>query len=75
MPAQSQVTAGLSVQMTVSSTAKVQLSVHMQGRSCAANTAVIHLKPDGNGHLDGDFSGAGDSCLLSGTLSGIPISQ
>jgi hypothetical protein len=75
MPAQSQVLAGLSVQMTVSSTASVQLSVHLQGRSCAANTAVIHLQPDGKGNLDGDFSGVGDSCQMSGTLSGIPINQ
>jgi hypothetical protein len=75
MPAQSQVLAGLSVQMTVSSTASVQLSVHMSGRSCAANVAVIHLTPDGKGHLDGDFSGEGDSCQMSGTFSGIPINQ
>ena len=75
MPAQSQVLAGLSVQMTVSATGSVQLSVHMSGQSCAANVAVIHLTPDGKGHLDGDFSGEGDSCQMSGTFSGIPINQ
>ena len=75
MPAKSQLLAGLSVQMTVSATASVQLSVHLSGRSCAANTAVIHLTPDGHGNLNGDFSGMGDSCQMSGTLSGIPIDK
>ena len=75
MPAKAQLLAGNGVQMTVSATSTVQLSVHLGGRSCAASTAVIHLTPDGHGHLDGDFSGAGDSCQLSGTLSGVPIDQ
>lgn len=75
LPAHDQLVAGSAVQMTVSSAGTVQLSVHMSGRSCAANTAVIHLMPDGNGHLNGDFSGAGDTCQFSGTLAGIPINQ
>jgi len=75
MPATAQLLGGHAVQMTVSSAGTVQLSVHLEGRSCAASTAVIHLTPDGKGHVDGDFSGTGDGCLLSGTLSGIPIDQ
>ncbi|MCA1665192.1 MAG: hypothetical protein LC659_13155, partial [Myxococcales bacterium] len=76
MPATAQLLAGMTVQMTVSSAGTTQLSVHLDGRSCAANTAVIHLVPDGKGHVDGDFSGTGvDGCLMSGTLSKIPIDQ
>lgn len=74
MPAHDQVVAGHEVRMTVSATGTVQLSVHASGRSCAANTAAVHLVPDGNGHLDGDFSGLGDGCQMSGTFAGIPIS-
>lgn len=74
-PAKDQLLAGLAVQMTISATATVQLSVHLGGRSCAASTAVIHLQPDGHGNVNGDFSGAGDACQLSGTLSGVPISK
>jgi hypothetical protein len=75
MPATAQLLAGMTVQMTVSSAGTTQLSVHLDGRSCAADSAVIHLVPDGKGHVDGDFSGAGDACLMSGTLSQIPIDQ
>ena len=75
MPASAQLLAGQPVQMTVRSTGSVQLSVHLGGMSCAANTAVIHLTPDGNGHVNGDYSGAGDACEMMGTLSGIPINQ
>lgn len=75
MPATAQLLAGKTVQMTVSAAGTTQLSVHLDGRSCAANTAVIHLVPDGKGHVDGDFSGAGDACAMSGTLSQIPIDQ
>lgn len=75
MPASAQLLAGQSVQMTVRATGSVQLSVHLGGTSCAANTAVIHLTPDGKGHVDGDYSGAGDACQMMGTLSGIPINQ
>jgi hypothetical protein len=75
MPATAQLLAGSAVQMTVSPAGTVQLSVHLDGRSCAANTAVIHLTPDGKGHVDGDYSGAGDTCQMMGTLSGIPINQ
>ncbi len=75
MPAKAQLLAGHAVQMTVNATTRAQMSVHLSARSCAATTAVVHLTPDGNGHLDGDFSGAGDGCQFDGTLSGIPIDQ
>jgi hypothetical protein len=75
MPASAQLLAGQPVQMTVRSTGSVQLSVHLDGTSCAANTAVIHLTPDGKGHVDGDYSGVGDACQMMGTLMGIPINQ
>jgi hypothetical protein len=75
MPAHDQLVAGHEVHMTVTSTGTVQLSVHASGRSCAANTAAIHLVPDGNGHLNGDFTGLGDACQMSGTFMGIPINQ
>ena len=76
MPATAQLLAGMTVQMTVSPAGTTQLSVHLGGRSCAAHAAVIHLTPDGNGHVDGDFSGSGDDgCQMSGTLSQTPIDQ
>ncbi len=75
MPAKDQLLAGKSVQMTVTPTARAQLSVHTGGQSCAATTAVVHLSPDGKGHLDGDFAGSGAGCQLGGTLSGIPIDR
>jgi hypothetical protein len=75
MPATAQLLGGHAVQMTVSSQGTVQLSVHMEGRSCAANTAVVHLTPDGNGHVNGDFEGAGDGCQMAGMLSQVPIDQ
>ena len=73
MPATAQLLAGSPVQMTVSSAGTVQLSVHLDGTSCAANTAVIHLTPDGMGHVNGDYSGQGDACQMSGTLNAVPI--
>jgi hypothetical protein len=75
MAAKAQLLAGHAVQMTVSPTSRAQVSVHLGGRSCAATSAVVHLTPDGKGHLDGDFSGAGNGCQMSGTLSAVPISQ
>lgn len=76
LPAHDQLMAGSAVQMTVTPAGTVQLSLHANGGSCPAGAGtVIHLLPDGNGHLNGDFSGSGGSCQFSGTLSGIPISQ
>jgi len=75
MPATAQLLGGHAVQMTVSAQGTVQLSVHMEGRSCAANTAVVHLTPDGQGHVDGDFSGTGDGCVMAGMVSQVPIDQ
>jgi hypothetical protein len=75
MPATAQLLGGHAVQMTVSPQGTVQLSVHLDQRSCAADSAVVHLTPDGNGHVDGDFSGVGGGCEMTGTLSGVPIDQ
>lgn len=75
MPASAQLLAGQPVQMTVRATGSVQLGVHLGGTSCMADTAVIHLTPDGKGHVDGDYSGAGGGCQMMGTLTGIPINQ
>jgi len=77
LPAHDQVVAGSAVQMTVSPAGTVQLSVHANGGSCPAGIGtVIHLTPDGKGHLNGDFDGSGDDgCHLSGTLANIPINQ
>ncbi len=75
MPAKAQLLAGHGVQMTVGPSSRAQLSVHLGGRSCAATQATIHLTPDGNGHLGGDFSGMGDGCAMTGTLSAVPISH
>jgi hypothetical protein len=73
MPGKTQLLAGTAVQLTVSPQTKSKLSVHLGGRSCAATSAVVHLTPDGKGHLDGDFAGSGDGCQLGGTLSGVPV--
>jgi hypothetical protein len=73
MPAKTQLLAGSAVQMTISATTRAQLSVHLNGKSCAATTAVVHLSPDGNGNLNGDFAGSGNGCQLGGTLAGVPI--
>jgi hypothetical protein len=77
LPAHDQLLAGAGVQMTVTPSGTVQLSVHANGTSCAATTGtVIHLISDGNGHLNGDFTGSGgDGCQMSGTISAIPLSQ
>lgn len=75
MPASAQLLAGQSVQMTVRATGSVQLGVHLAGTSCMADTAVIHLTPNGKDHVDGDYSGAGNGCEMMGTLTGIPINQ
>lgn len=77
LPAHDQLIAGFGVQMTVTPAGTVQLSAHANGGGCVATTGtVIHLISDGNGHLNGDFSGTGETCqTLSGTLTGIPLSQ
>jgi len=72
-PATAQLLAGQPVQMTVSPAGTVQLSVHLDGTSCAAVGAVVHLQPDGMGHVNGDYSGMGDGCQMSGTLNAVPI--
>ena len=73
MPATAQLLAGQPVQMTVSPPGSVQLSVHLDGTSCAAISAVVHLQPDGKGHVSGDYSGAGDGCQMAGTLDAVPV--
>ena len=73
MPATAQLLAGQPVQMTVSAGGATQLSVHLDGTSCAALSGVVHLTPDGMGHVSGDYSGAGDGCQMSGTLDAVPI--
>jgi hypothetical protein len=73
MPAKDLLLAGTAVTMTVTDTSRVRLSVHLNGHSCASTTAVVHLTPDGKGHLDGDFAGSGSGCQLGGTISQVPI--
>ncbi|MDB4968206.1 MAG: hypothetical protein JWN44_3895 [Myxococcales bacterium] len=75
MAAKPQLLADKAVQMSVTATSRAQMSVHLGGRSCIATSAVIHLTPDGGGHLDGDFAGAGDGCQFGGTLAGVPIEK
>ena len=75
MPAKAMLLANQAVTMTVGTTSVAQLSVHLNGQSCAATTALIHLTPDGNGNIDGDFAGSGAACQLGGTLSKIPIAK
>jgi hypothetical protein len=75
MAAKTQLLADTSVQMTVTATSRAQMSVHLGGRSCVATKAVVHLVPDGKGHLDGDFAGSGDGCQFGGTLAGVPIDK
>jgi hypothetical protein len=75
MPGKTLLLAKQAVTLTVTPTSRAQLSVHLGGTSCAATSATVHLVPDGNGHLDGDFTGSGGGCQLSGTLSQIPIEQ
>jgi hypothetical protein len=75
MPATAQLLGGHAVQMTVSPAGTVQLSVHLDGTSCAASSAVVHLTPDGNGHVNGDYSGVGDGCQFQGLFMNVPISQ
>lgn len=73
MAAKALLLANQPVTMTVTPTTRAQLSVHLGGQSCAATMAVVHLMPDGKGHLDGDFAGSGAGCQLGGSLSGVPI--
>ena len=72
-PAKALLLAGKPVQLTIAGGS--QLSVHLGGQSCVTTTATVNLTPDGQGHIDGDFSGTGDGCSTSGTLKGVPISQ
>lgn len=67
--------AGSAVTMTVTATSRARLSVHLNGQGCAATTALVHLTPDGKGHLDGDFAGSGDGCQLGGSISQVPIDK
>ena len=67
--------ANTAVTLSVSPTSATQMSVHLNGQSCAATTAVVHVTPDGSGHLGGDFSGSGAGCTTSGTFTGIPIDK
>jgi hypothetical protein len=71
MPAKALLLAGKTVQLTVAGGS--QLSVHLAGASCATTTATVNLRPDGKGHIDGDFTGTGASCSTSGTLASVPI--
>lgn len=75
MAGKARLLAGQTVTMTVSASSRAQLSVHLDGRSCAATTALVHLVPDGKGHIDGDFAGSGGGCQMGGTLSQIPIAK
>lgn len=72
-PGKSLLLGGTAVQLTITPTSRAQLSVHLEGKSCAAIQAVVHLHPDGKGRIDGDFAGVGEGCQLGGTLSGVPI--
>jgi hypothetical protein len=64
------------VTMTVSPLARAQLGVHLNGRSCTLVMGRVALRPDGKGHLDGEFSGTGeDGCRVDGTLSQVPIER
>ena len=69
------VLANQAVRLTVTPTSRAQISVHANGQSCAATSAVVDLRPDSNGHVDGDFDGSGDGCTFSGTLKQIPIDR
>jgi hypothetical protein len=72
---------GASVQINVAPGTSPALEIHSDGTGCAAQTAVVHLNTDGDGHLNGDFSGTGlvsgsqIACTLSGTLQGIPFNH
>jgi hypothetical protein len=72
-PAKALLLADKTVQLTVA--AGSQLSVHLGGQSCAATTATVNLRPDGKGHLDGDFTASGNGCTTNGTLAAVPISK
>ena len=67
--------ANQAVTLTVTATSRAQMSVHVNGTSCAATSAVVNLRPDGNGHLDGDFQGSGQGCTFTGTLAQVPIDR
>jgi hypothetical protein len=73
MPAKALLLAGKTVQLTVAGGS--ELSVHLGGQSCATTAATVNLRPDGKGHIDGDFNGTGASCSTSGTLASVPIDQ
>jgi hypothetical protein len=65
-----------SVTMSISSLTRAQLAVHLNGRSCTVVTGGVALRPDGKGHIDGEFSGTGeDGCQVEGKLAQIPIEE
>jgi hypothetical protein len=64
------------VTMSISTVTRTQLGVHLNGRSCTVVTGGVALRPDGKGHLDGEFSGTGaDGCRVDGKLAGVPIEE
>jgi hypothetical protein len=75
MPGKTLLLANQPATLTVTATSRAQLTVHLGGKSCPATSAVVRLRPDGNGHLDGDFSGSGAGCQLAGTLTQVPIDR
>jgi hypothetical protein len=74
MSAKTQLLDGKAVELTVTATGRTQLSVHLNGRSCAATSGVVRLTP-GDGKLDGDFAGLGEGCQLGGTVTDVPIDK
>ena len=72
-PAKPLLLAGTAVSLPVSADSSTKLSVHLGGRSCATTFGLVHVRPDGKGHLSGDFSGSATGCAIGGTLTDIPI--
>jgi len=64
------------VTMSITPITRAQLGVHLNGRTCTLVTGGVALRPDGKGHLDGEFSGTGeDGCRVDGTLAQVPIEE
>jgi hypothetical protein len=65
-----------SVTLSITPLTRTQLGVHLNGRSCTVTQGGIALRPDGKGHIDGEFGGSGDDgCRVDGKLAAIPIEE
>jgi hypothetical protein len=67
--------------LTIDSTTRNQLEVHLDGSGCVATQGTVHLMLNDSKNIDGDFdadgtvSGGTSACHMSGQLAGVPLDK